>query len=907
VHRLRELLFRLRWFFRKKTGEATMTEEIRMHLEMATAANRAAGLSPEEARYAARREFGGVDQVKEAWRDERTVVWLEQSLRDVRFAARSLARHPTISLAAVLTLAIGLTVNATLFSFVNELFLRPLPATDPGRLVVMALKIPKFQYALPNSYPDFQDFRQQVEGTGREAPELAKAFAGLMAYKEEVVHLSRSGEGTERAWIHLVSDNYFSVLGVIPYRGRLILPTEGKKPGADPIIVLTHAAWRDRFGSDLRIVGQQIKLNGLPFTVVGVTPPDFVGAAWGTALSGFVPVTMHPQLAPASGGWMIFERGSTGCFMVGRLQAGATLAQAHTAGNLMMARLFKEYPKVHQPGELLVFPENRSRPSPYVASYMPLIVTALMTLAGLVLAVAAANVANLLYARAADRERDLAVRGALGASRGRLLRQLLSESVLLALAAGTVGTVVALVVQPYLNRMVSPSDFAPAADTGVDWRIIVFTLGASLAAGLLTGLLPALKATRLDILPLIKAGVPTLNRARHPWRSLLVVGQIAISCVVLVCAGLAVRSLRQLSHVQLGFRPDQLLIASLDLDRQRYTPEKGAKFQANLRDRVQALPGVRSVSFAEHAPFDTTMSMKGDISAEGAPVKDNTQFEFTPCQAVDQHYVETSGMTLAEGRDFSDRDTAASPPVVIISAALARNLWPNASAVGKRLLMNQRQPPSEVVGVLGEGRFWNLTTAAQRFLFLPMTQEYHGSVRLLVRTEGDPSRLASTVEQIVREIDPDLPLFGVRTMVDQMAASPNALMPLRVGTLIAGAQGAIALLLAGLGIFGLIAFTVTRRTREIGIRMALGASVGEVIRLVTRDGLRLVAIGLGLGLLLSLGITRVLTSLLYGVSPTDATVFLAVPTLVLAIALVACWLPARRAAKVDPAMTLRAE
>ena len=904
---LRSLLFRLQPFFRRRKIEAELSEEMSVHLEMATEANLAAGMSSDEARYAARREFGGVDQMKEAWRDERTIVWLEQSLRDIRFATRSLARNPGLTLAAVLTLALGLTVNATLFSFVNDLFLRPLPATDPGRLVVMALKIPKFQYALPNSYPDFQDFRRQIEGEGRETPELARAFAGLMAYKEEVVHLSRSGEGTERAWIHLVSNNYFSVLGVNPYRGRLILPTEGKNPGADPIIVLTHASWRDRFGGDPGIVGQQIKLNSLPFTVVGVTPPDFVGAAWGTALSGFVPVTMHPQLSPASGGWMIFERGSTGCFMVGRLQAGATLAQAHTAANLMMARLFKEYPNVHQPGELLVFPENRSRPSPYVASYMPLIVSALMTLACLVLAVAAANVANLLYARAADRERDLAIRGALGASRGRLLQQLLSESVLLALAAGAVGTVAALVVQPYLNRMVSPSDFAPAADTGVDWRLLVFTLGASLAAGLLTGLLPALKATGLDVLPLIKAGVPTLNRARHPWRSLLVVGQIAISCVVLVCAGLAVRSLRQLSHVQLGFRPDHLLIASLDLDRQRYTPEKGAKFQANLRDRVQALPGVRSVSFAEHAPFDTAMSMKGDISAEGAPVKDNTQFEFTPCQAVDQHYVETSGMTLAEGRDFTARDTAGSPPVVIISAALARKLWPNASAVGKRLLMNQQQPPIEVVGVLGEGRFWNLTTAAQRFVFVPLAQEYHGGVRLLVRMEGDPLLLASVVEQIVRDMDPDLPLFGVHTMEDQMANSPNALMPLRVGVLIAGGQGAIALLLAGLGIFGLIAFNVTRRTREIGIRMALGAGMGEVIRLVTRDGLRLVVIGLGLGLLLSLGLTRVLASLLYGVSPTDATVFLAVPALVFTIALLACWLPARRATKVDPAVTLRAE
>ncbi len=903
-----KLWAKLRALVRRKKFEADMAEELRAHLELQEAANRAAGMSADEARYAARRQFGGVDQIKEIARDQRAGVWLEQLAQDVRFAARSLARTPGLTFAAVLTLALGLTVNATLFSFASELFLRPLPATDPERLVVLVQKLRNFQYALPLSYPDFEDFRQQVEKRATGTPELAQAFAGLFAYKEEVVHLSRTDSGTERTWVHLASNNYFSVLGVNPFLGRLFLPTEGRVPGADPIIVLTYACWHDRFGADREIVGQKIQLNGLPFTVVGVTPPGFVGASWGTALSGFVPVTMHPQLAPAQGG-MIFSRGDTSCFLVGRLQAAATIAQARAAANLMMARLVREYPDHHAPTgmtELLVWPENRSRPSPYVASYMPLAVSALMTLAVLVLLVAAANVANLLYARALGRERELALRGALGASRARLLRQLVGESMLLALAAGAVGTIGALGVLPVLSRLIVPANLAPPADTGFDWRMLAYTLLAALAAGLLTGLLPALRATRCGVMPLLKDAAPSLAGKRHPWRSVLVVGQVATGCVVLICAGLAVRSLHQLAHTALGFRPERLLFASLDLDRQRYSRERGTKFLADLRARLRELPGVRQASIAEHVPFDTDMSMRGGIRAEGAPVLNGPQFEFTPCQAIDQHYLETTGMTLAEGRDFTEHDGAGSPRVALISATLARQLWPDGRAVGRRLVI-QQQPPIEVVGVLGAARFWNLTSPSQRYVFQPLAQEYHGRVRVIVRTEGDPAALASTVKEIVHELDPDLPLFGVQTMEDQMARSPSALMPLRIGAILAGGQGVIALLLAALGVFGLVSFSVTRRTREIGIRMALGAGVGEVIRLVTRDGLRLVLIGLGCGLVASAALTRVLASLLYGISPTDPAVFAGVAALVVAISLLACWLPARRATKVNPVEALRAE
>jgi predicted permease len=826
-------------------------------------------------------------------------------MQDLRFAVRQLAKSPGFTAVAILTLALGLTVNATVFFFVNDFFLRPLPAKDPAQLVVIAQKSPQFEMPFPFSYLDFLDFRRSAEGADREHAEMAKMFSGLMAYMETPVHLSRSGEVTARTWVHVVSNNYFTVLGVQPLHGRLFLPTEGQQPGADPIVVLTHEAWRTRFAADPGIVGQAIKLNGVSFTVVGVTPPGFVGASWGTALSGFVPATMLREMTPARGG-MLNGRGDTGFFLMGRLQPDASLEQARAAANVVMARLLQAYPDYHAPQvKTVIMRESRSRPSPFVANYTPLIVGALAALSLLVLAVAVANVTNLLFTRAADRERELAIRGALGASRWQLLRQLSVESLLLALGAGVVGTIAALWINPYLGGIGPGEGFAPPAYTGTDWRLFVFTFGASLATGLLTGLLPALKATRLEILPQLKEGTRTMAGARHPLRSLLVIGQVAVSCVVLICAGLALRSLQKLSQVNLGFQPDHLFLASFDVGLQRYTKEQGRQFQTRLLEQVRTLPGVREASLAEHVPFDVGGGMHGGITAEGHPQISEAEFQMIPCLPVEHAFLQATGIRIAEGRDFSARDDETSPRVAIVNRLLAQHFWPEGSPLGKRLIMNGN--PFEVVGVVGEGRFWSITDRARPLLFLPLAQNYRGRATLVARTEGQPAQLSSAVERIVHQLDPDLPLYNVRTMEQQMASSPLGLMPLRMGAMFAGAQGLIALLLAALGIFGLVSFAVTRRTREIGIRMALGARAVDVLRLVTRQSFKLTLIGLACGLLLALGLTRALAGLLYGVSPTDAGVFIGVVLLVSAITLLACWLPARRATRINPLTALRAE
>ncbi len=902
---LRTLWNRIHSLWQRREVKRDIDEELRFHLEQRTAENIAAGMSPEDAAREARKRFGNLQSVREECRKARGASFGETTLKDVRFGLRTLRKSPGFTAVAMLTLAFGLTVNALVFSFVDDFFLRPLPATRPEQLVVLTQKTPKHELPMPFSYLDCVDFRRSAEGADREHAEMAGTFSGVMAYMETPVHLSRSGGVTERTFVHLVSGNYFAVLGVPPLHGRLFLADEGQRPGADPIIVLTYDAWRTRFAADPGIIGQAIKLNGMSFTVVGVTPPGFYGAAFGTALSGFVPATMLGELMPTQR-YLLYGRGDLGFLLMGRLQPDANLAQARAAANVVMARLLQAYPDYHAPQtRAVVMPETRSRPSPMVASFTPFIFGALGFMSLLVLAVAVANVTNLLYSRAAARERELVIRGALGASRWQLLRQLSVESLLLALGAGGVGTAAVLAINPFLSQFGPGEGYAPLANTGTDWRLFVFTFGASLATGLATGLLPALKATRLDLLPRLNESVRSMSGTRHPMRSLLVIAQVAVSCVVLIGSGLALRSLQQLSRVNLGFQPDHLFLASFDVGLQRYTTEQGRQFQAQLLERVRALPGVREASLAEYAPFDGRGGMQGGITAEGRPETKEADFRMIPRLPVEQAFLRTAGIRIVEGRDFSGRDDETAPRVAIINRAFAQHFWPGESAVGKRLIMNTK--PYEVVGVVGEGRYWAITDRARPLLFLPLAQNYRGRVTLVARTEADPAPMNSAVQQVFRQLDPDLPLYNLRTMEQQIADSALGLMPLRMGATFAGAQGVIALLLAGMGIFGLVSFAVSRRTREIGIRMAVGAKPRDIIRLVTLQSFRLTLIGLACGLLLAFGLARRLAGLLYGVNPADPVVFGGVTLIVLLTAVLGAWLPMRRAIKVNPVEALRCE
>jgi predicted permease len=824
-------------------------------------------------------------------------------LQDLRYAFRKLRKTPGFTAVAVIILALGLTVNATIFFMINDLFLRPLPAADPGRLVVIAQTTTQMPFILPFSCQDFLDFQRSVEGDGHEVSEMARAFSGIMTYLESAVQMSRQGEAAERNYVHMVSGNYFTVLGAQPMMGRLFLPNEERTPGEDAIIVLTYDTWKSRFAADPHIVGQLVKIDGLPFTVVGVTQPKFVGAQWGKALSGFVPLSMLPLMNP-EGNEVLTNRGHTMVYMMGRLQPGASLAQARAAVGLMMARIMKDYGPQHPQGaSATVIRESMSRFTPLVANFMPLVVGALMILALLVLAITVANMANLLYARAADREHELAIRGALGATRWRLLRQLLSESTLLAIAAGAIGAIAAIAVTPLLGKIIVPGDMAPAANTSTDWRLYVFTFIASLATGILAGLLPAWKATRLGILPLLKNS-PAMAGGPHRLRSLLVIGQVAISCVVLICAGLAARSVQKLAQSNLGFRPDHIFLASVDPTLQRYSDERGRQFQAQLLDKLRALPGVTSASLATHLPFDNGGSMNAGVWPEGQTPTDFQKFTLVPCTSIDRAYLQTLGTRLLAGRDFTAQDDKAAPRVVIINRALAQK-WPNGDAVGKRLSLQGNV--MQVVGVVDEMRYWAIADTNRPLIFYPLAQHFQQGVTIVVRTGLDPLEITASVKQAVAQLDPDLPVYNIRSLDQQIATSPMGLAPMRFGTILAGTQGIIALFLATLGLYGLISHSVKRRTHEIGIRIALGAKPGNVLSILIWQGLRLVLIGLGLGLAAAFVVTRLLASVLYGVKATDLLTFGGVSLLLAGAAVLASYIPARRAASIDPMQALRSE
>lgn len=825
-------------------------------------------------------------------------------LQDLRYAVRQLSKSPVFSAVAVITLALGLTVNTTIFFMINDLFLRPLPAAAPEQLVVITQTTTQLPITMPFSYPDFLDFQSSIEQGDSRFPEMKKAYSGVMAYLQSSVQLAREGESAERTFVHAVSGNYFMVLGAQPMMGRLFLPNEGRIVEADAIIVLTNETWRTRFASNPHIIGQKVKLNGLPFTVIGVTQPGFVGAQYGTSLRGFVPITMLPQLNPG-GNEVITNRGLTSVIMMGRLQQGVSLERARAAASLVMARILKDYQQYHPQGaSAAVTRESMSRPVPFVANFLPLVAGALMVLSILVLAIMMANVSNLLYARAADREQEVAIRAALGATRWRLVRQLLVESTLLALASGTIGTMATFGLVSLLGRLISTGEFAPPADTGTDWRLFVFTFIVSLATGILTGLLPALKATGMKILPLVKNS-PSAAGTRHRMRSLLVVAQVAFSCVLLICAGLAARSVQKLARINLGFRSDHIFLASVDPSLQRYSDERSRKFQAQLLDKIRVLPGVTSASLATHMPFDVAGGQRAGVWPAGQTPTESQKFLMVPCTAVEQAFLQTLGTRVVAGRDFTAQDNEAAPRVVVINRVLAKQLWPNGDAVGKRLSL--QGDVMQVVGLVEEMRFSAITDTNRPLIFYPLAQHFQNNVSIIVHTGNDPLEITTGVRQAIAQLDPELPVYNIRTLDQQVTSSPMGMGPMRMGTFIAGGQGVIALFLATLGLFGLISHSVKRRTHEIGVRIALGAEPGNVLCILIWQGLRLVLIGLCLGLPFAFLTTRVLTKVLYGVQATDLPTFGGVSLLLVCVSVLASYIPARRATSIDPMQALRSE
>ncbi len=819
-------------------------------------------------------------------------------INDVRYGLRMLIKQPGFTFVAVLTLALGIGANATILGMINAFFFEPLPVKDAERLVVVMQKTDVVEFPHGFAWLDFQDLRERVT-----------PFEDALGLMVSPANLGAPGQSPDRTWIEYVSGNYFTMLGVGAALGRTWGTGEGEKPGADPVVVLAHRYWQRQFGGDPAIVGRSLTLNGQPVTVIGVMPETFSGAQWSIASSAWVPATMMPQLV--EGGKALLEDRSAPTFKVmARLKSGTTVAEARAATEVAVQQIATEHRRDHRPTQTIVVPEMRSRPEPSFSQFMPFAAVVFMGLGLLVLLIACANVANLMFSRAIARQKEMGIRTAIGASRGQLIRLLLVESILLALLACAVGSVLAHAFGGLIGSFAPAGDIPVRTDDSWNLRALGATILLSVIAGVVTGLVPALRATRLDVHSVLKEGGGKLmGSARHPFRSALVIGQTALCVTVLVCGGLFLESLRRVARQDLGFRTENMVMASLDLGLQRYSEEQGQQFYRQLLERLGSIPGAKSAAIGGQVPFDYSMRLS-DVAAEGQGAADPSAtdgyFSAGFCQ-VSTNYLRTLGITLVQGRDFEARDDAPAPRVVIINQTLARRLWGEADPIGKRLRFGRGDDLREVVGMVRDGKYLLLGEGPRPFVYTPLAQHYSTPATLHIRAEGNPLALVPALRKVLADLDPNLPIYNVRTMDEHLRQSALALMPLRMAATLAGVQGLLALGLAVMGIYGVVAYAVGQRTREIGIRIALGAQRLDVLRLVVREGWHLTLIGLGLGLALALVLALGLSRLLYGLNPMNVPVFGGVLVALAGVALLACYLPARRALRVDPVVALRAE
>jgi predicted permease len=805
-----------------------------------------------------------------------------------------LARSPGFTLVSVVSLALGIGVNTAVFSLFNAVLIRALPVVrGQERLVWLRA---------PSSYPDYLDYREQAQG-----------FEGMAAATgTREFSLTRGGE-PELVRGEFVTANYFDVLGVGAHAGRGFVEAEGREPAR--VVVLSHQLWRARFDSDPGVVGRQVTLNGLGFTVVGVAPEGFVGTEAGLNRELWVPLPAHALLNPpdaarvldGGGGEDILRvRHSHWLAVFARLRANVTREQA-AAELAGVARRVAEAGGGRVDGETLrrvqllplsggMDPGDREQALPVAGVVMAVL--------GLVLLIACANIAGLLVARAAVRRRETAIRQALGAGRARLVRQWLTESLLLSCLGGAAGLLLALWANDVMASYAAGTPLA-SLDLRLDYRVLAFTLLVSVGAGVAFGLAPALQASRLDLVTALKTedALARAGSRRSRLRAAFVTAQVTLSVVLLVCAGLFIRSLWSAHAIDPGFRVERALTVPVDLGLLRYKSEDGRAFYRELLSRVAAQPGVESASLVRFAQLGNSFA-QGQVFAEGraAGAGEGTDAGFN---IVGPDYFRTMGTRLVRGRDFTDADREGAPGVAVVNETLAAMLWPGEDALGKRVSFEGAGGPFlEVVGVARDGKYRSLGDRSRPYIYRPLMQSYEPRMTLVVRASGDPRALAGPVREHLRALDRNLPVADVRTLEEQFDLS---LLPARVAAYTLGGFGLLALALAAIGIYGVVSYTVARRTREIGVRVALGAGRADVLRLILGEGLSAVGAGLGLGLLLSFALTRVLGGFLYGVTASDPLTFVGVPALLGSVALAAGYLPARRAAKVDPMVALRYE
>ena len=816
-------------------------------------------------------------------------------LKDLRYAIRMLIKTPGVTLVAVITLALGIGANTAIFSSVSAFTSRPLPVPKPDQLI-RPVEIAEDRGTADNfSYPDFVDYRNQ-----------STVFSGLCA--EDMVQVAiDTQEQNDVIWGQIVSGNFFDMLQIKPVMGRAFAPDEDGAPGAHPVVVLGHSLWQRRFASDPNIVGKTLRLNNRQFQVIGVAPESFKGTKFGLSMDFWAPMAMVGELSGSAD--LLTSRDSHWLTILGRLKPGVGVSQASAEMNAISLRLNQAYMDERSnntQAKVVTEIDGRWGEAATVIKTGGMLA---MAIVALVLLIACANVANLLLARAAARRKEIGIRLALGASRARLIRQLLTESLLLSLIGGGLGLLLANWMTDLMQGFIPVLQYNVVEDFfALDSRALMFTLVISVATGIVFGLAPAWNSSNPDVVPVLKGGSGIVEKGRTrrvTLRSSLVVAQVALSLVVLVCAGLFIKSFRKAQQMDPGFDTKNAVLMTLNPPLVGYDNDRTRNFYQQITERARSIPGVEAVALTRLMPLGDSSNSNGPVLKEGETLARGSAGRDITTNVISPDYFKAMQIPLMEGRDFDDRDREKTQRVVIVNQRMAQVLWPNESAVGKRIFIGaDSHDPLEVVGVVKTGKYRTLAEDPRMFFYYPLSQRRPGIMTMVMRTNGDPRNFVGALRHEVQQLDRAVPMSAVKTMEQHMT------WPLwgpSLAATLALAFGVIALLLSSIGLYSVMAYVVSQRTKEVGIRMALGASRHDVLKMITSQGMRLAIVGAGLGLVLALLLAKVMSSLLIGVSGYDVTTFVIVSVVLSVVAFVASYLPARRATKVNPLIALRYE
>jgi macrolide transport system ATP-binding/permease protein len=817
-------------------------------------------------------------------------------ITDIRFAFRMLIKYPAFSVVAFLAIVLGIGANTTVFGIVNALLLRPLPVGHADQLVKVFTTDSHIKGNEPMSYLNFQDFAKQNT-----------AFTSMAAYTFANMGMTRGSETSNVAGL-LVTGNYFDLLQVKPVLGRTFLPEEDSTPNGHPVVVLGYRFWQ-KLGADPAIVGSTMTLNGHAFTVIGVAPSSFTGVDIGFGPDIWIPISMHEWARPGGNFWFDSRRALL-LNVMGRLKPGVTISEAEAQMKTIARQLEQAYPKVNKERSVRLMSLEAAKTQgiggPDNENMTRNVSLLLLVASGSILLIACANVANLLLARATTRQREIAVRLALGAGRSRIVRQLLTESILLAVIGGAGGVFLAYCLGDVLLALLPPTPFPIVLNPHPDWRVLLFAFVVAVLSGVVFGLAPALQTARWDLTQGLKERASTAGGASGRWnlRSLLVVGQIAVSLMLLIGSGLFLKSFYKAQAIDPGFRTDNLDLVTIAPLLAGYDKTRGAQVTRTIVDQIKQDPRVADASVNEWVP----LGFGGEgrtIMVEGRDMSDDHNRKLANFSPITPGYLQTLGIPLLRGRNFTEHDMEKNAArVAIIDETMAKQFWPNEDPLGRRFRFIVENEPVEVIGIARNSKALTLGETPTPMVYVPLVELPDSDITLFVHTVGAPGAMLSEMRRIIRNVDVHIPINYEKTIRDHMAV---ALWPSWMGAVLLGSLGLLALVLASMGVYGVMAYSVSQRTRELGIRMALGAQSGQVLSLILRQGMLLAAVGLALGLFAAFGSTRLAGNFLYGVNPSDPVIFLGVTFLLATTALLACYLPARRALKINPVTALRFE